>query len=461
MLTGRTPFKADTPTATIHQILHDDPSPPQSITKNVDLHLASLALRLMAKQPEDRFASAVEAATALDAKTGVSSPERRRRTRRRMALGLFVLALVTCGLWIFSRFGGQSEIAHVWVVDRGDPRYEQLKTSVLVRYGDDPTARVFREFPREVEQVIAVALIDLDQNGAQAVIVGLAMPHEGCNVFIFDARGNELWRLDISNHPSVERWPDCGFSAQWSCKDLAAGNLDGVPGDELVVVMTDRNDYPTRVSVVDPRTGTTGPTFWHMGQLGDILVLPDFFGPGRPALVVRGQSNKLDGFGQPPPRPYTPAPGEDRPRTDCDIVAVLMILDPADMDGLGPPRSGRIPGIPAVRPYAYAFMDMPTVGGTYIPPGETQWRTPDPAETANIDDVVPSPGGRRDGEPCLKVITASPPEALRDAILTVDRNLNLLAAEGISGSVMDAENTSRYWRARWRPIVQNREFISE
>ena len=65
LLTGHTPFKADTPTATIRRILDEAPAPPRSLSGDVDPHLASLALWLMAKRPEDRPNSARVAAEAL------------------------------------------------------------------------------------------------------------------------------------------------------------------------------------------------------------------------------------------------------------------------------------------------------------------------------------------------------------------------------------------------------------
>lgn len=87
MLTGRTPFKADAPSVVIYQILHDDPPDPRVLSGTVDPKLASLALRMMAKRPEDRFDSAEEAMAALDRGRSVFSRERRRRVTRRSVDG--------------------------------------------------------------------------------------------------------------------------------------------------------------------------------------------------------------------------------------------------------------------------------------------------------------------------------------------------------------------------------------
>ena len=67
MLTGRTPFRADTPTAVIHQILHDEPANPRMLIDSADPVLASLAMRLMTKERGERFDSSAEATAALNA----------------------------------------------------------------------------------------------------------------------------------------------------------------------------------------------------------------------------------------------------------------------------------------------------------------------------------------------------------------------------------------------------------
>jgi len=67
MLTGTTPFKAEKPSAVVHHILHEEPADPRTIVKGVDANLASLAIRLIAKRPEDRFEAATDAEVALEA----------------------------------------------------------------------------------------------------------------------------------------------------------------------------------------------------------------------------------------------------------------------------------------------------------------------------------------------------------------------------------------------------------
>jgi hypothetical protein len=98
MLTGPTPFHADTPTATIRKILDEPPRDPRELDKHVDPVLASLALRLMAKAREDRLVSAAEALAPLNSGMLPVRRGRRRRWCRKALMGaaLIGLAVVVC-----------------------------------------------------------------------------------------------------------------------------------------------------------------------------------------------------------------------------------------------------------------------------------------------------------------------------------------------------------------------------
>ncbi len=65
MLTGRVPFSASGPMATIYQVIHNPPPPLRQVNPNVSSWLESVTLKALAKRPEDRFQSAREMAAAL------------------------------------------------------------------------------------------------------------------------------------------------------------------------------------------------------------------------------------------------------------------------------------------------------------------------------------------------------------------------------------------------------------
>ena len=67
LVTGRPPFRGDTPTAVISQHLNTQPVAPSWHSEHCPPDLEALILRLLAKVPTDRPASATEVIAALEA----------------------------------------------------------------------------------------------------------------------------------------------------------------------------------------------------------------------------------------------------------------------------------------------------------------------------------------------------------------------------------------------------------
>jgi eukaryotic-like serine/threonine-protein kinase len=72
MLTGKLPFSADTPIATLLKHIVEQPRPPSTIAPDVNPALEAICLRALMKSPADRFDSAREMRTALRAALGPS-----------------------------------------------------------------------------------------------------------------------------------------------------------------------------------------------------------------------------------------------------------------------------------------------------------------------------------------------------------------------------------------------------
>ena len=66
MLTGRPPFRAETPLETVLQVLHEEPVPPSRLRPKVPRDLETICLKCLEKNPQRRYATALELAHDLD-----------------------------------------------------------------------------------------------------------------------------------------------------------------------------------------------------------------------------------------------------------------------------------------------------------------------------------------------------------------------------------------------------------
>jgi len=114
MLTGRTPFKAESVDEIIDMHLHEVPENPREVEPTIPAELSQLVMRCLEKDPGRRYQSAAELREALGCLT--TSSGRRAARRRRLALwieaGAGGLAAVTLGAWLLLRTGpGENTIA--------------------------------------------------------------------------------------------------------------------------------------------------------------------------------------------------------------------------------------------------------------------------------------------------------------------------------------------------------------
>ena len=473
MLTGRTPFKADTPSAVIHQILHDEPADPRTISEGADPHLASLALRMMAKRPEDRFDSASEAIAALDTGERVCSLEKRRQLSHRSLWGVLAVGMLSIICWgIWKAALRQPPITDV----RVNP---DVPHRIQAQYGEDTLWETFYSF-HDTITLRGAEVVRVDGRGRQIIVAGLTrrrgvlsfpLDDSGAVLVALERNKQEAWRIPLH---SELHWPDCQEPrAWWDVKRLCVEDLDGVPGKELVVVVSDPDEYPTRISIVDPCNGELRSSFWHIGQMIDIRVIPRYFDDGRPAILAWGWNNKLDGF-------------EDGLRAGeaqwahWGKVHVVMIIDPMNMNGLGPPAINLerfcelTPDHPIVVPQpvlpcAYAFLDTrANEREPYVPEARPR-RQPSPQDSlakrlTYIESVECERPLGKDGTATWFRVNLGPASEDGQPVdypyLLVDSNLRLQKVGPVPSFAVSTRTTKEYWARYWHTMIQNGEYVT-
>jgi len=472
MLTGRTPFRADTPSAVIHRILHEEPRHPCKLYGGADPYLADFALRLLAKRPEDRFASADEAMAHLEESVRIGRPEVR---RRRLAQAAFLVSAATLVWAVVALLGRSGERA---ITDLRIEKIDDAATcTLLVRYDNSPNWIVLRVLPREAHYINSAVRVDAYGTGRPLAVAGTFEPVNGDCVFAFDAGGNDVWSANLS---SELEWPDCKRGpGEFRCLWLDTVPAEDHPGEDLVVAACDVRDYPTRISILDARTGRARSTFLHFGQLPDGRTVPGYFDGQRPAILAWGENNKLDGFDD------APVPDQEPP-AHWETVKVVVILDPRNMNGLGPPHMmdgleppndpqyGALLSLPPAPIQAYAFFDTPSttsacaVSYVMIDGGLERWVDTRPRpheETAVLSDVMPS---TRLAKPStgpwfsLQIASERPDSTPQDlAHLIVDRDLTLVDAQSADPVRRPEAGNFDLWRQRWRVLIRNGAYVGD
>ena len=124
-----------------------------------------------------------------------------------------------------------------------DPRRSNV---ILAWRGHDPEPQPFRTFPHEVKAVTNVALVDRNGKGDNIVVAGVGRTWDGNCLFAFDLEGEPIGEWNLSPGEYMD-WPDCGPSTNWLVRLIEIGDLDGEPGEEIVVVANDEMEYPARI----------------------------------------------------------------------------------------------------------------------------------------------------------------------------------------------------------------------
>jgi len=388
MLTGIRPFKSETISGTLHRVLNETPIEPRKLLTGIDANLSQIATSLMSK---DRAMRRLEG----------DNGERSGATRliRRTALTLALLGLLIAGgLYLAPNSSGaagesppagddavETELSAPSSIRIRDARIlKGFPSDIYVWYDDDAESHVL-PIKNRSSNLNFLAVTTCQTSKGTFVIAANDTDVDGANIFVYDSTGGPIGNISLQNSYA---WPDCPNIGQMKVRPgehlefirlnrpseyilndnvLFCSDLDNDGEEEVVIVARDHENYPTRITIVEPFTWKIRRTFWHMGEIHFVRTLDDYFGPNRPALLALGCNNKLDGFGEPPPYDYIPLDGEAKPVTKFNYVPIAMILDPMseDFNGLGPPFTERIRGLRPVSTIAYAYLDVPATPLNY------------------------------------------------------------------------------------------------
>src|SRR5262249_37438703 len=115
LLTGRPPFRGETQSETVLQVINQDPVPPSRLKTGIPRDLETICLKCLRKEPEHRYGSAAELAEDLGRflegrpiQARPLGPAARswrwaRRNPTAVAIGVFLLAGATISTWQAAR----------------------------------------------------------------------------------------------------------------------------------------------------------------------------------------------------------------------------------------------------------------------------------------------------------------------------------------------------------------------
>jgi serine phosphatase RsbU (regulator of sigma subunit) len=176
-LAGQPPFEADSPLALLQ--LHAAAEPPSLEERGVAAPLAAIVKRLLAKDPDDRFASAADLADALHASNG-SGRRRTQRTARELSLRTAELAALSARLdaarqqSTFTLLTGPFGSGKSWLVTQLAELAQQRGVAVLRAHGAGQAERPFAVLAQLLEGLVARALTAADGDALRARLASAA-----------------------------------------------------------------------------------------------------------------------------------------------------------------------------------------------------------------------------------------------------------------------------------------------
>ena len=149
----------------------------------------------------------------------------------------------------------------------------------------------------------------INARGKQYIVVGIQEQNASLDVaghvIAYNTRGEEEWRFPTFDADFLKHTyrkpedPESIHSGYFIVDWLAKAPFFGESREYVVVLASDPDFAPTRITILDPATGTDVYTFWNSGAIngGDIvntgMKVRDFNGDESPEFLISGSLNKL------------------------------------------------------------------------------------------------------------------------------------------------------------------------
>ena len=331
-LTGRPPFRAETPSETVHQVIYQDPVPPSRLNARVPRDVETICLKCLEKEPARRYATA--AALADDLRRARDGEPIRARpvplwekgwkwARRRPAITamvaavhLLLAALLGLGIWSYSSIVAEKlrsqRMSAGLALDRGLNDSQQGKIASGLLWMAESLAIAPPEdtaFAGVAEQNLAAwrtpLTIQRIMAAHGAIIEGVSLSPDG-RTFASSGRDGAARRWDAATGQPI------GEPLRHSAPGTRVGAVAFDPTGRWIATGSD--DQTSRIW--DATTGEpVGDPVRHPDAVNALAFTPDGGAPGRD----RGPHL---------PRPQFGAPGRGRVRTVPDAADAACRLDP-------------------------------------------------------------------------------------------------------------------------------------
>jgi WD40 repeat protein len=211
MLTGRPPFRAETPIETLRQVTEQEPEPPSHVNRRVDRDLETICLKCLEKEPRRRYGSAEALADDLDrwlahlpivARRASLSDRAGKWARRHPALAGLVAVTILATLTITAGSVWHSKRLEVEIEHVKQERYQAQLSFDRAESERDRAERREQEAQRHLfaaQMSLAQQAVDAGQFGRAVRILEARRPKsEKTDMRSFE--WHYLWRLCRRGH---------------------------------------------------------------------------------------------------------------------------------------------------------------------------------------------------------------------------------------------------------------------